>query len=116
MYGENRLSIYSGNQLLYRAHFLLFLDDGESVAGLIKDEIEVRYNDKTFTVAKDHLLLDFKNSVKTYDIGCYLYSLYLRPQGYTGEFKIAQVASSESLTSDELAEQLEKIKSYKDDK
>ncbi len=115
IYGENRIRIYSGDELLYQAHFLLFLDDGETVAGLVKDEIKVDYNDSTITVAKDHLSLNFKDSVKNSEISSYLYSLYLRPQGYTGEFKIVQISPHDSLTSDKLVDLLEKIKSFKDD-
>ncbi len=115
MFGENRVRVYADGELLFVAHFFLYLDDGETIAGLTKEEIFVNYNKIILPAAKDQILLDFKDSASGYDIGCYLYSLYLRPQGYTGEFKILQAAPHEKLNADELVSLVEKIKSFKDD-
>jgi len=85
IYGENRIIIRdkTDHTVLFRGHFLLYLDDRETISGRVHEEDIVVIDEAEHPIARDHVLVDFVENCADHDIARYFYALRLRPRGIT---------------------------------
>ena len=113
--GENRVRILdkSSGRVLYTAHFLSYADDEETVPGTFYGSETVTVDDLPVDIARNHILLCFKEAAKDAGLSRYLHAFGLVPQGFSGSGNLVQAAprfhaSGEWLKS--LAEDLKKVR------
>jgi peptidoglycan hydrolase-like protein with peptidoglycan-binding domain len=116
IYGENRVKIRDKEtgEYLFAGHFLLFLQDEETVVGSTTQTVEVAVEEIQYSVLDNHLIVKFVDDTSKYDMSRWLFGAAMRPQGFVPDVFLVQVSPREAVPAEELSQLVETLRGYED--